>query len=362
MYNRRGFTAGILGTAVLATPSIAQTAPEVRWRLQSSFPKSLDALYGACEFVAQRVAQLTNNRFQIQVFAAGEIVPPFGVLDATSNGTIELCQSASHYFIGKDPAFVFGTTTPFGLNTRLQNAWMMHGGGNAMLEELYASYNVSGLVSGNSGTQMGGWFRKEINTVEDLKGLRFRIPGIAGEVLAKLGVIPQTIAGGDVYPALERGTIDAAEWVGPHDDLKLGFHKVAPYYYYPGWWEGNTVAHTFVNREKLAALPKAYRAALEASCAEANTWMVSRYDYLNPPALRKLIEQGAQVRAFPNSVLEACFKAGQVVMEEKASTNARFAKMYESMREFRREGYRAYQLMEGAYDQVMMSLLRQRML
>ncbi|MFL5178020.1 MAG: TRAP transporter substrate-binding protein, partial [Microvirga sp.] len=228
---------GLAATAV-AKPAIAQSMPEIKWRLSSGFPKSLDTIYGGSEVIAKYVAEASDNRFQIQPFSAGEIVGTFQLADAVGNGTVEMGQTASYYYVGKDPTFAFPTAIPWGLNPRMENAWAYHGGGMDLMNEFYAKHGLYGMPAGNTGTQMGGWFRKELKTVADLQGLKFRIGGLGGQVLAKLGVVPQQIAGGDIYPALERGTIDAAEWVGPYDDEKLGFNKVAPYYYYPGFWEG----------------------------------------------------------------------------------------------------------------------------
>ncbi len=233
---RRNFLAASgagLAAAAVAAPAVAQSAPEVKWRLTSSFPKSLDTIYGGAETISKQVAELTDNKFQIQVFAAGEIVPGLQALDAVSNNTVEMCHTCSYYYVGKDPTFAIGTAVPFGLNARQMNAWLFQGGGNELFNEFYKKFNVYGIPAGNTGAQMGGWFRKEIKTVADLQGLKMRIAGITGQVLAKLGVVPQQVAGGDIYPALEKGTIDAAEWVGPYDDEKLGFNKVAPFYYYP---------------------------------------------------------------------------------------------------------------------------------
>ncbi len=238
---RRSFiTAGAarLAAPVIAAPAIAQSQPEIKWRLAASWPKSLDTLYGSAEYLAKHVAEAADNRFQIRVFAGGEIVPAFQVLDAVQNNTVEMGHTASYYFVGKDPTFAFDCTIPFGMNARQMNAWMTHGGGLQLLRDFFKDYNVYNIPAGNTGAQMGGWFRKEIKTVADLQGLKFRIGGLGGAVLAKLGVVTQQIPGGDIYPALEKGTIDAAEWVGPYDDEKLGFYKVAKYYYYPGWWEG----------------------------------------------------------------------------------------------------------------------------
>ena len=240
-FKRREFlkTAGIgLAGSAVAAPAIAQSAPELKWRLTASWPKSLDTLYGGCEYFAKRIAEITDNKFQIQVFAAGEIVPGLQVLDAVQNGTVEMGNTALYYYWGKDPAFTYGTALPFGLNARQMNSWFRFGGGHELMNELLAKYNCFGTIAANTGAQMGGWFRKEIKSVADLSGLKFRIGGFGGSIIQRIGVVPQQLAAGDIYPALEKGTLDAAEWVGPYDDEKLGFAKVAKYYYYPGWWEG----------------------------------------------------------------------------------------------------------------------------
>ena len=254
---------GVAGAATIAAPAIAQSMPELKWRMTTSWPKSLDTLHGGAEQMAKVVGEATDNKFQIQTFAAGEIVPGLQVLDAVQNGTVEMGHTASYYYFGKDPTFTFGSSVPFGPNMRLNQAWYMLGGGKEVLNEFYKNYNVTSLLAGNTGCQMGGWFRKEINTVDDLQGLKFRIGGFAGRVMQKLGCVPQQLAGGDIYPALEKGTIDAAEWVGPYDDEKLGFYKVAPHYYYPGWWEGGPMLLAMVNLDKWNALPKYYQSVLE---------------------------------------------------------------------------------------------------
>ena len=287
---RRTFiaTAG-LGAAAAATtiaaPAIAQSAPDIKWRLTSSFPKSLDTIYGAAETFSKYVADATDNKFQIQVFPAGEIAPGLEAANEVGKGSIEMCHTATYYYWGKDPTFAFGTAVPFGLNARQQNAWQYYGGGIDLMNEFWGTHNLVGFPCGNTGAQMGGWFRKEIKSVADLNGVKMRIGGFGGKVISKLGVVPQQIAGGDIYPSLEKGTIDAAEWVGPYDDEKLGFNKVAPYYYYPGWWEGGPQLSLYVNTGKWEELPKSYQAVLEAAAAEANVWMVAKYDAENIHAL-----------------------------------------------------------------------------
>jgi TRAP-type mannitol/chloroaromatic compound transport system substrate-binding protein len=245
-------------------PAIAQTAPEIRWRLQSAFPKTLDTVYAAGEAFSKYVSEATDGKFQIQVFAAGEIVGSFQTLDAVTNNTVEISHTVLSYFVGQDPTFALGAIIPFGMNTRQTNAWLYEGGGNDLLNEFYSKYGIFALPASSTGTQMGGWFRKEI------KGLKMRIAGLRGDVMAKLGVVPQQIPAGEIYPALERGTIDAEEWVGPYDDEKLGLQKVAPFYYYPGWWEGGTTHHYFINKAKWDELPKAYKAIVQSASESTN--------------------------------------------------------------------------------------------
>ena len=345
-------SAGIAAGAI-ASPAIAQSMPEVKWRLTSSFPKSLDTIYGGAETIAKTVAEMTDNKFQIQVFAAGEIVPGLQALDAVSNGTVEACHTVSYYYVGKDPTFAVAASVPFGLNARQQNAWLWQGGGNEMFNEFYKKFSVYGLPAGNTGAQMGGWFRKEIKSVADMSGLKMRIGGIAGQVLQKLGVVPQQIAGGDIYPALERGTIDGAEWVGPYDDEKLGFNKVAPFYYYPGFWEGGPAVHAMFNLAKWNALPASYKAILTAACHQANTVMQAKYDMVNVPALKRLVGAGAQLRPFPADVMEASFKASNELYTELAAKNADFKMAIDAMRAVRGDAYLWWQIAEYTFDTFM---------
>jgi len=340
---------GVAATAV-AAPAIAQSSPEIIWRLTSSFPKSLDTIYGGAEVFAKAVAEATDNKFQIQVFAAGEIVPGLQVADAVQNGTVEMGHTASYYYFGKDPTFAFGTSVPFGLNSRQQTAWLTLAGGGDLLNDFYKKFNIYGLVAGNTGCQMGGWYRKEIKEVSDLNGLKMRIGGFAGTVLVKLGTVPQQIAGGDIYPALEKGTIDAAEWVGPYDDEKLGFNKVAQFYHYPGWWEGGSSIHNFINLAKWNSLPKSYQAIVRSASALANEWMMAKYDVVNPGALKKLVANGAQLRPFSQPVMEACYKAAQEVYAETTAKNADFKKIYDHMVAFRGDSYLWWQVAEYTND------------
>jgi TRAP-type mannitol/chloroaromatic compound transport system substrate-binding protein len=349
---RRSFLAGATVTAAVGvqSPAIAQSSAPVKWRLTSSFPKSLDTIYGGVETIAKIVHEITDGRFQIQPFAGGELVPPLQAIDAVQIGTLEMCHSASFYNLGKDPAWAIGAALPFGLNARQQNAWMYDGGGGDLLDSFYARNNLVAFPAGNTGAQMGGWFRREIKSIADMKGLKFRVSGLTGRILGKLGVVVQTIPGGDIFPSLERGTIDAAEWIGPYDDEKLGFVRIAPNYYYPGWWEGGVVVHAFINQAKWNELPKSYQDAIRIACQATNADMLAKYDARNPMALKRLVAAGAQLRAFPKDIMDASYAASKEVYAEAAAQSAEFKKLYESMKAFRDDSYLWWQIGEAGFD------------
>jgi TRAP-type mannitol/chloroaromatic compound transport system substrate-binding protein len=356
---RRQFlkAAGVgVAASAIAAPAVAQSMPEVKWRLTASWPKSLDTLYGGCEHFAKRIAEITDNRFQIQVFAAGEIVPGLQVLDAVQNGTVEMGNTALYYYWGKDAAFTYGTALPFGLNARQMSSWLRFGGGEQLLNDLLKNYNCIGFAAANTGAQMGGWFRKELKSLADVRGLKMRIGGFAGTIVTKIGIVPTQLAAGDIYPSLEKGTIDAAEWVGPYDDEKLGFNKVAPYYYYPGWWEGCGQAHNIMNLAKWNELPKHYQAAIQTASSDAWNWVIGRYDNANPAALKRLLAGGAQLRAFPQDVMEACYKAAHDIYADLNRTNPAFKKMYDSLVPFRGDSYLWMQVAELGFDNFMIRM------
>jgi len=349
----KGAGVGVAGAAAatsLAAPAIAQSMPELKWRLTSSFPKSLDTLYGGAELFAKLVTEMSDNRFQVRTFAAGEIVGGLQVADAVQNGTVEMGQTAAYYYFGKDPSFVFETGLPFSMNQRQYLSWQVHGGGNQLINEFYKDYNIHSMPFGGTGCQMGGWFRKEINTLDDLKGLKFRVGGFAGQILTKLGVVPQQIAGGDIYPALEKGTLDACEWVGPYDDEKLGFNKVAKYYYYPGWWEGASVGSLYINTKSWESLPPAYKRMVEAAAGAVTSWMVPKYDALNPIALKRLVGAGTILKPFTRPVLEACFDAAYATYTDLSKTNAKFKKLYDSLAAFRTDQNLWFRVAENTFD------------
>jgi TRAP-type mannitol/chloroaromatic compound transport system substrate-binding protein len=353
-----GLGAGTLMAAQsVAKPAIAQSAPEIKWRLTSSFPKSLDTIFGTAQTFCKFVAEASDNKFLIQPFSAGEIVPGLQALDAVSSGAIECCHTPTYFYIGKDPVLGFGTGLPFGPNARMQHAWWHHGGGAEIVNEALAKLNVISFVAGNSGTQMGGWFRKEINTLEDMNGLKFRIGGTGGQILARLGVVPQQIAPGDVYPALEKGTIDATEFVGPYDDEKLGFNKIAKYYYYPGFWEGGAMMHLCVNTEQWARLPKAYQAIVQQASEAANSWMLSKYDTVNAPALKRLIGRGTEIRPFSPAIMDAAYATAQTYYAGIAAQNPLFKKALDSVNAFMGEQYLWWRVGEYSYDSYMIRAL-----
>ncbi|MDB5378211.1 MAG: transporter substrate-binding protein [Rubritepida sp.] len=350
--NRRlvlGAAAGA-APAALAAPALAQTLPELRWRFQSSFPRNLDVLFGTAEKVAARVAALTENKFRIQTFQAGEIVPGLQVLDAVQAGTIECGHTATYWYIGKEPGFAFFTAVPFGLNTRQMTAWLRHGGGNQLADQLLADYNCFGIPCGDTGAQMGGWFRNEIRTQQDVQGLKFRISGLAGEVFKRMGANPTLVAPADIYPALERGTIDATEFTGPHDDERLGFHRVARYYYAPGFFEPCARLHMLINKRAYEGLPALYKEALAVACAEADSEMVSRYDHLNPLALRRLVAAGAQLRFYSREILQLAWRSNEAMMADYAAQNPRFKTIWDAYRPYRGELFQWFRVAENSYD------------
>lgn len=352
---RRQFLTGatLAASTALAAPAIAQGTPTIRWRMACSFPKSLPNLFGAATAFADRVAQATDNNFQIQLLAPGEIVGAAQVLEAVQSSTVECGHTSGNYYIGKDVAFAFGTGLPFGLNARQHDAWWHMAGGQELFNDILASFNAVALAGGNSGAQMGGFFRNEVKNVADLKGVKFRVSGLGGRILAKLGVVPQQIPAGDIYAALERGTLDAVEFSGPADDEKLGFIKVAKYYYAPSFWEGSSQAVFLFNKPKWDELPKAYRAIAVDAAQYAHNWMTWAYDSTNGPALRRMVSSGAEIRLFPDDVMEASLKAANELYAELSAQSPQFKKAYESMVAFRNDVLPWWQLGEYGYDSFM---------
>lgn len=332
-----------------ATEGQSGALPTVSWRLASSFPRTLDTIFGASETLAKQLELMSGGRFTIRCYPAGELVPGLQVLDAVQQGTVQVGHSASYYYVGKNPALAFDCAVPFGLTARQQIAWLEEGGGADLLEPVFSQFGVVRFLGGNTGAQMGGWFRREINSVEDIKGLKMRIPGLGGDVMTRLGATVQVLAGGDIYPALERGAIDATEWIGPYDDEKLGFHKVAKYYYYPGFWEPGPTLSFYVNKSQWQQLPAAYQAMFRAAASSAATQMLARYDARNPEALARLEQSGTQLRPFPESVLTAAKRETDALFESYAQKDATYKKIYEGWAKFRDSSHHWFSKPEQAY-------------
>jgi len=347
--------AGIAGVLAAGVAPAVHAQAAIRWRLASSFPKSLDTLFGGADAFARKVKDMTGGKFEITTHPAGELMPAFGVLDGVQNGTVECAHTAPYYFFGKDETFALDCAVPFGLNSRQMTAWMYEGNGMKLLREHYAKYNIVNFPMGNTGTQMGGWFRKEIKSVADMKGLKFRVGGFAGKVLERMGVVPQNIPAGEIYQSLEKGTIDAAEWIGPHDDLKLGLNKVAPFYYYPGWWEGGPQLTLYVNQKAYDALPAEYKAIVDAASAYAHVEIQARYDVYNPTALRQLAAQKAKVLPFPKDMMDVAFKHSQELYSEISAKNPNWKKVYDDYAKYRAEANWWFRFSEARFDGFMQS-------
>jgi len=347
--------AGIAGVLAAGIAPAVHAQATVRWRLASSFPKSLDTIFGAADVFANKIKAMSGGKFEVSVHAAGELMPAFGVVDGVQQGSIEAAHTAPYYFFGKDECFALGCAIPFGLNSRQMTAWMYEGNGMKLMREFYAKYNIINFPGGNTGSQMGGWYRKEIKSLKDIKGMKMRIGGFGGKVLERIGGVPQNIPGGEIYPALEKGTIDAAEWVGPYDDLKLGFNKVAPYYYYPGWWEGGPQLDFFINQKAYDALTPENKAIVESASAEAHVVMQARYDARNPAALKQLVGAGTKLRAFPNDVLSAAFKEATALYAELSTKNESWKKIYADYAKFRAEQNLWFRFTEMGFDRFMQS-------
>jgi TRAP-type mannitol/chloroaromatic compound transport system substrate-binding protein len=345
--------AGIAGILAAGAAPAAHAQATIRWRLASSFPRSLDTLFGAEETFARKVNEMSGGKFTVSTHAAGELMPAFGVVDALQNGTVEMAHTAAYYFFGKDEAFTLSCSIPFGLNSRQMTAWMYEGNGLKLTREFYKNYNIINFPGGNTGTQMGGWYRKEIKSVADLKGLKFRVGGFAGKVLERMGVVPQNIPAGEIYQSLEKGTLDAAEWIGPYDDLKLGLNKVAPYYYYPAWWEGGPQLEFFINTKAYEALPKEYQSIVDTAAAYAHQEVQAKYDARNPTALKQLVATKTKVLPFSKDIMDRAFKESMGLYEELRAKNPHWKKIYDDFAAFRKEQNQWFRFTEARFDSFM---------
>ena len=349
--------AGIASILAAGVAPAVRAQAALRWRLTSSFPKALDTLFGVNDVFAAKVKEMTGGKFEITTHAAGEIVPAFGTVDATKDGTVEMSNTAPYYYFGKDETFALGCAVPFGLNSRQMTAWMYEGNGMKLMRDFYRNYNIVNFPMGNTGTQMGGWFRKEIKSLKDFKGTKFRIGGFAGKVVERIGGVPQNIPGGEIYQALEKGTIDAAEWVGPYDDLKLGFYKVAKNYAYPGWWEGGPQLDLHVNSKAFDSLSSEYKAIIANAAAYAHTDMQARYDARNAAALKQLVAGGAKLFPFSKDLMDAAFKESMALYSEVSAKNPNWKKVYDDYASFRKESNNWFRVADARFDNYMQSRL-----
>jgi len=340
--------AGCGGQGAGSGPAV-HTTKRVQWRLASSFPSSLDTIYGAAEVLAERVAAMSDGNFTIRVYQAGELVPAFQVLDAVQKGSAQVGQTGGYYYTGKNEALAFDTCVPFGLSARQQSAWLEEAGGLELMRELYADFDIRNFPGGNTGTQMGGWFKHPIGGLDDLRGLKMRIPGLGGKVMSALGVTVQSIPGGEIYPALERGAIDATEWVGPYDDEKLGFHQIASHYYYPGWWEPGPALSFLVNQKAWDELPAAYQAIFDAATRQGALAMQSRYDAKNPPAFERLKASGITITPFSEDIMAGAREASLQLLSDLANADPDYARILEHWKKFRDASYRYFATAELAY-------------
>jgi len=331
-----GAAAAATGLATRVAPARAQK--KYNWKMVTTWPPHLPALGEGADLFAQWVSEMSNGRLNVTVYGGGELVPPLGVFDAVTQGTVEMGHSAAYYWVGKTPACQFFCAVPFGLNAQGMNAWILNGGGMKLWEEVYAPFNVKPLLGGNSGVQAGGWFNKEIKTIDDYKGLKMRIPGLGGKVVAKAGGNAVLVAGGEIFTNLDRGVIDATEWVGPYHDLKMGFYKAAKYYYWPGWHEPGTCIEITVGKKAWDSLPKDLQAIVEAAAYKSNIWMLGEFEAKNNAALQVLINKHkVSIKQFPPSVLKVLKSYAKEVIEEIVSKDPMSKKVYEAFLKFQND-------------------------
>jgi len=337
---RRGFiTAAATGIAAASSafsPNVLARNRRIRLEMVTSWPAALENLYGTATYFAKRLEEISDGRVQCRTYPGGAQVGAMEVYDAVASGAFDCCHTAPYYFIGQTPAHGFFTALPFGLTLAEQNAWMIHGGGQELWDELNARDNLVAFPGGNTGAQTGGWYNKEINSPADLRGLRMRFPGHGGRVMAKTGVNIQQLPGNEVYTAMERGVLDAAEWVGPHDDTVLGMHRVAKYLYLPSWAEPSAMLGFYFNQTIWKDLPGDVQAMIKAVSSEADAWMTARYLSTNPPALLELENtHGISVRQFPSEVMKAFHGAADAVHGEDMKADAMYRRIHEPWAAYR---------------------------
>lgn len=322
----------------------------IKWKMVTTWPKNFPGLGTGAENLASKINELSNGRLQVKVYGAGELVPALEIFDAVSRGTVQMGHGAAYYWKGKDATFQFFSTVPFGLTAQEMNGWLYNGGGLELWQKAYEKYNLIPMPAGNMGVQMGGWFNKEINSVDDLKGLKMRIPGLGGEVLKRAGGTPVNLPGGELFTAMQTGTIDATEWVGPYNDLAFGFHKVAKYYYYPGWHEPGTTLEALINKEAFEALPQDLQSIVLNACKLANHEMLAEYVARNNDALETLINKHkVELRRFPDDVLSKLKTLSDTVVTELAAKDAFAKEVYDSYSQYRDKVVNWHNYSERAY-------------
>lgn len=328
--------AAAAAATAMAAPAVIAKEKTYSWKMVTTWPPNLPVLQDGAVRFAKRVEEASGGRLKIKVFAGGELVPALGVFDAVSQGTVQCGSGASYYWAGKVPAAQWFAAVPFGLNAQGINAWFYGGGGLELWEEVYAPFNLIARPQGNTGVQMGGWYRKEINTMADFKGLKMRIPGLGGKVLAKAGGTVVLLPGGEIFTSLERGVLDATEWVGPMHDLRMGFYKAAPYYYYPGWHEPGTCLEVMFNKKAYEELPADLQLIVDSVAAETNLWSLCQFEAGNGAALQELISKhDVKFRRFPDSLIDELRKMAAEVLEEEAAKDAMSKKVHEAFKKFK---------------------------
>lgn len=337
-------------TAAPAMPAAAEKPEVIEWKMVTTWPKNFPGLGTGANYLAELIGQMSGGRIHVKVYGAKELVGALEIFDAVSRGTAEMGHGASYYWKGKSRAAQFFAAVPFGLTAQEMNSWLYHGGGMELWEEVYAEFGLIPGAAGNTGVQMGGWFNREINSVEDLKGLKMRIPGLGGEVLKRAGGTPVLLPGGEIFPSLQSGAIDATEWVGPYNDLAFGLHKAAKYYYYPGWHEPGTTLECFMNKEAFEKLPEDLQIIVRNALRVANQDMLADFTAKNNRALEQLVsEHGVELRPFPDDVLKQIKALSDEVVSEEASQDPMSQKVFESFVKFREQAIKWHAVSEQAY-------------
>lgn len=355
---RRGVLghAGLAGILASGCAPAVLAQPVIRWRLATACHHSLDAVYSGTEQFARQLGQLSGGRLQVTLLPVDDPVAPLSLLEALQAGEIDALHAVPSHFVGIDECFALDSAVPFGLNSRQMNTWQLEGNGLKLLRDFYAQYQIVNFPMGNSGAQMGGWFRRELESPADLSELRMQMGGLGARVLQSLGALPQQLPMSELVGALERGQLDAVEWVGPHDDRKLGLSRVARYYYYPGWWEGSAQLSLYCNAKAWRALPPDLKGMVELAAQSVHAGIQARYDVLNPIALKQVVAAGVRVKAFPKSVLDAAFKASNALCADLSRRNPAWRRIYADYSAFRREQNLWHRLPEAHFDRYLQSV------